>query len=190
LLVANAVAHIAVVLGYHAEQVRQELLSQPVAQWLASNKAPRVVHALNPHPEAGTASSLHCGLRALPADLDTWLVVLGDQPLLEASDIHAILQAWPARQAGVELVVPQHGEAVGHPVAFGQTLRDLVLQTPGLGIRQWRHQHPERLQLLPVDHPRCTTDVDTPEDIERLRQNHGVQLELPRAETSLNQPAS
>jgi hypothetical protein len=33
------------------------------------------------------------------------------------------------------------------------------------------------VRTIEVAHVRCTTDSDTPADLERLRQNHGVALE-------------
>ena len=46
--------------------------------------------------------------------------------LLEPQDLQALLAAWRARPAGVELVLPQHAGQPGHPIVFGPLLRRAV----------------------------------------------------------------
>jgi CTP:molybdopterin cytidylyltransferase MocA len=136
---------------------------------------------LNPAPDEGPGGSLRCGLAALPPDVDTLLVLLGDQPLLEPQDLQALLAAWRARPAGVELVLPQHAGQPGHPIVFGPLLRRAVMQAQGgRGVREWRRAHPAQVQALALEHARCTTDVDTPEDLRRLGERWGVWIRPPR----------
>ena len=108
------------------------------------------------------------------------LVALADQPLLELADVQAVLHAWERRGAGTELLVPTHDGQPGHPIAFGPTLRAAVMgMADGQGVREWRRAHAQQVQLLELQHARCTTDVDTPEDLERLRRECGVALTCP-----------
>ncbi|MBS0608488.1 MAG: nucleotidyltransferase family protein, partial [Proteobacteria bacterium] len=51
--------------------------------------------------------------------------------------------------------------------------------TGGQGVREWRRSHPGQVQAVLLDHARCTTDVDTPEDLQRLGERFGVWLEQP-----------
>jgi CTP:molybdopterin cytidylyltransferase MocA len=142
----------------------------------------RVRWVVNPVPDAGPGSSLRCGLAALPTDLPLLLVTLGDLPLLEAADVQTVAQAWHARPPGVELVLPQHAGQPGHPIALGAAVREAVMRAnDGEGVREWRRAHPARVQFIEVAHARCTTDVDTPADLERLRRTYGVALEWPEA---------
>ncbi|MBS0509146.1 MAG: nucleotidyltransferase family protein [Proteobacteria bacterium] len=166
---------VVVVLGHHA----------PRLQALLAQAAPRpgvgLRWVLNPAPDEGPGSSLRCGLAALPPDVGTLLVALGDQPLLELPDLQAMLAAWRARPAGVELVLPQHAGQPGHPIVFGAVLRQAVMQArAGQGVREWRRAHPAQVQVVPLAHGRCTTDVDTPEDLQRLGERFGVWLRPPR----------
>ncbi|QXL83810.1 NTP transferase domain-containing protein [Comamonas sp. NLF-1-9] len=170
LLAAAGCAPVVVVLGHH----RDALL--PVLQ-AARGEHPELMWTTNPAPEDDPASSLRCGLAALPAALDTIVVALGDQPLLQEPDFHALLHAWRARGSGAELLVPMHAGAPGHPLVFGALLRQAVQQ--GDSVRQWRRAHPERVQTLAADHARYTTDVDTPESLQSLQQAHGVTLTWP-----------
>lgn len=172
LLRAAGVAEAVVVLGHHANLIRAEL-----ERLQAQPRYARLHWTLNPSPDDGPGSSLRCGLAALPADLDGVLVVLGDQPLLELQDVRTVLDAWAARATGIELVVPLHAGQPGHPLVFGpQARRAVMAGTGGAGLREWRRAHPEQVQALPVDHPRCTTDIDTEADLRRLSVEHGVLL--------------
>ena len=138
---------------------------------------PGLYWTVNPTPDAGPGSSLRRGLSALPPDLAAVMVMLGDQPLLEAEDVAAVLAAWRARAAHIDLVLPEHEGQPGHPLVFGPAMREAVLrQTGGAGVRDWRRAHPNRVQALPSAHARYTTDIDTPPDIERLHKQTGVAL--------------
>jgi len=177
ILVQAGALHIVVVLGHHAEALQAVLAQARVPD------AVSLRWVVNSAPDEGPGSSLRCGLAALPADAGALLVQLADQPLLELADMQAMLAAWRARAAGVELVLPQHAGQPGHPIVFGTTLRRAVMQaTGGQGVREWRRAHPAQVQAIAVEHERCTTDVDTPEDLQRLGECFGVWLELPRGQ--------
>lgn len=171
---------VAVVLGHHATHLQRvvELASKTAR---SHARPSHLFHTTNPRPDDGPGTSLRCGLAALPAELTTYLVVLGDQPLLETEDIATLLQRWRQRPAGCELLVPQHDGRYGHPVIFGAGLRRFLEQQPGpAGLRDWRREHPEKVNVVEVPHPRCTTDIDTPEDVERLQRECGVHLTAPK----------
>lgn len=179
LAVAAGALHVVVVLGHHAERlaaVLRDAQSRNLAAW----RGARVAWVVNPDPDRGTGSSLRCGLAALPAGLAAWMVLLGDQPLLEIADVRTILTAWTGRAASVELVVPVHAGQPGHPVAFGRDLRDALLDADGeRGVREWRRAHPQRVAKVPVGHARCTTDIDTPVDLDCINAKYGVRLDWP-----------
>ncbi|HEX5353715.1 MAG TPA: nucleotidyltransferase family protein [Rhodanobacteraceae bacterium] len=176
---AAGVEAITVVLGHYADQLITAL-DRSLASTPDRHAGAQVSRVVNPNPGDGTGSSLRCGLAALPRGLSTYLVMLGDQPLLEAEDVQAALTAWRARPAGIELVVPRHAGRLGHPVCFGpQVYREVVHARGGGGVREWRQVHPESVLTLEVSHARCTTDVDTPADLDRLHDEFGVQLDWP-----------
>ncbi|GAA3998049.1 NTP transferase domain-containing protein [Comamonas faecalis] len=163
-----------VVLGHHAAALSQALATLPVAPGEVRSSV------VNPTPDAGPGTSLRCALAALPDGAAATLVLLGDQPLLEHADLQAMLAAWARRAPGVELVLPQHAGQPGHPVVFGPPVRQAVLQATGAyGVRDWRRGHPWAVGVLDVDHARCTTDLDTPQDIARVAQAHGISLQWP-----------
>ena len=173
------VTQVVVVLGHHAVRI------EPVLRALQQTPAGAGWRwAVNPAPDEGPGSSLRCGLAALDDAVTGVLVVLGDQPLLQAQDFDAVLQAWRQRAHGIELVVPSHQGQPGHPLVFGRAVRQAVQAgSGGGGVREWRRAHPQQVQELALAHARCTTDIDTEADVARLAAQQGVLLRWPDAAT-------
>lgn len=170
LLAQAGCRQIAVALGHHAPLLQAQLQQvEPLPGAVALS------WAVNPQPDDGPASSLRCALALLPADAPTILVLLADQPLLELMDLHEVLAAWQTRPAGVQLVLPQHAGQPGHPLVFGPALRAQV--QGGQGVRDWRRAHPGQVLALEQAHARCTTDVDSPQDVQELQRRYGVALQ-------------
>src|SRR5699024_3434605 len=145
---AAGVEAVTVVLGHHAGQLAA-VLDRSIMSAPDRHAGTHVNRVVNPTPDDGTGSSLRCGLAALPEGLSTYLAMLGDQPLLEAEDVTAMLAAWQSRPAGIGLVVPQHANRLGHPVIFGsEACREVMRARGGRGMREWRRAHPEQVSFL------------------------------------------
>ena len=175
LLAQCSVRRIMVVLGHHAARIAPVLATTATAlpgvdlNWV-----------VNPTPDEGTGASLRCALAALPADLTGVMVLLADQPLLQVDDVACVLAAWRARPADIDLIVPTHEGQPGHPLIFGPQVRQAVAHWQGAaGVRDWRRAHPLQVLALPVDHARCTQDIDTEDDLARLTAEQGVRLSWP-----------
>lgn len=167
------VAGVVVVLGHHAERIGAALDRLPPAPGL------HLLRVINPDSGATQDASLRLGLAALPEAAGPVLVQLADQPLLTADDVADLLAVWARRPAGVDFLQPEHAGLPGHPVVMSRTVADaLATAPPGQGGRQWRQAHADRVWRWPAPHGRYSTDVDRPEDIERLRQA-GVPLQWP-----------
>ena len=150
-----------IVLGHHATAIESHLAQLPADQ------VPRCV--LNPQPQEDTASSLRVGLAALPPGLQQVLVLLADQPLIDAHDVRAALQAYAQRAPGIQVQVPQVRGQPGHPVILDAAVyAQLVAQDPP-SLRQWRAEHPQAVRLWDVDNPHYTFDLDTPQDLQDLQ---------------------
>lgn len=171
------------VLGHHAADIQAHL-----AQW-PEHITPRQV--VNPAPEDDPASSLHLGLRALDGDVQAVMVLLADQPLINATDIGAVLHAFQRRPPGSQVLVPMVNGVPGHPVMFDAAVRADLLAAPGTGLRQWRAAHPQATLPWVVDNPHHTRDLDTPEDVDALARDTGWVCRWPEPALGVNtDPAS
>lgn len=173
-LMAAGIDDVVVVLGHYAQAVEAAL----------AGSAARPVR--NPQPDDGQALSLRLGLQALPSRLDAVLVALADQPLIEARDVRALLEAF-GRRGGRSMVVPRvlaaDGQRTpGNPVMLDAALARQWLHGPVEATgRRWREQHPERVFWFDTDNRHYSVDIDTSEDLARFAAETGRTLAWPGA---------
>lgn len=162
------VQQVVVVLGHYAQRIRQAAPDMPV-QWLT-----------NPDPDAGQASSLRLGLQALLPHADAWLVLLADQPLIEAKDIADLITAYDHKPCHTALVRPVVDGLPGNPVMFSRQVAEQILAgPPSMGGRQWQQQHPQQVHHWLSTNAHYRADVDSPEDLQALVQQTGQVLRWP-----------
>jgi molybdenum cofactor cytidylyltransferase len=96
------------------------------------------------------------------------LIVLGDQPVIEASVIQALAEAYLS--SGSRLVIPSYQMRRGHPWFVARELWPELLQMrPEQSLRDFVRAHEEEIHYVNVDTPAVLKDMDTPEDYEMLR---------------------
>jgi molybdenum cofactor cytidylyltransferase len=138
---------IVVVLGAHAEELLQQVdfkRAEPVVceQW-----------------REGQAASLRRGLEAL-SGAEKVIVTLGDQPLITAEVVARLLCEPPGARA-------VYDGRPGHPVVLGpEHVRALMSLTGDHGARDLLRGGPE-IELAGLGD--LARDVDTPEDLEAIR---------------------
>ncbi|HYM90214.1 MAG TPA: nucleotidyltransferase family protein [bacterium] len=146
---------IIVVLGEAAEQVGAEA------------QGDRVRLVINPRYREGMGTSLAAGIAALAPQCEAAVVLLGDQPCVTAGMIDTLIDAY--RRSGKPLVASRYGPVVGAPTLIGRALFPDARRLAGdQGGRSLIQQHPDQVEevLLP---PSAAVDVDTPEELARLR---------------------
>jgi molybdenum cofactor cytidylyltransferase len=162
------VDELVVVLGHHAERIELAVQDFPVT----------LVRNLD--PDAGQVSSLRLGLQALSPKIDTVLVALADQPLINSQDINDLIGAYKKRPEGAQVVQPTVDGQPGNPVMFSSDVRDQILAGEArIGCKQWQSAHPEAVHRWVSTNQRYRTDVDSPEDIEALAERTGHRLRWP-----------
>lgn len=169
-LAALDIRDVRLVLGHHADAVAAHV------DTLAPERRPLMLR--NPAPGDEPADSLQCGLRSLTSMPGRLLVLLGDQPLLGATQIGAALQAFEQREPGRHALVPQVDGQPGHPAVL-DALACAQLRDQAGGLRGWRRQRPEAVALWNTPDSAHTRDIDTPDDLQRLAQTTGLAVELP-----------
>lgn len=161
------------VLGHYAPVIQAHLAQWPV------QLVPRQV--VNPSPEDDPATSLQIGLRALDSDTEAVMVLLADQPLINATDISAVRAAFQGRSPDCHVLVPMVNGVPGHPVMFDAAVRTDLLAAHGTSLRQWVAVHPNETLKWVVDNPNYTRDLDTPDDIDALARETGWIFNWPRS---------
>jgi CTP:molybdopterin cytidylyltransferase MocA/SAM-dependent methyltransferase len=140
-----------VVLGGDADQIEGAI------EWGSERRV------VNPDPERGLASSLQVGFEAIGPDAGAVLVALGDQPLVSAGVIRALLDA-PAKR-GRSIVVPVYPDDRGrNPVLVRRAAFALVGEATGdRGLGPLIEAHKDLVQEIPVD--AANPDIDTHADL-------------------------
>jgi len=114
--------------------------------------------------------SVDAGLRALPPDLDAIVVMLSDQPLLDAADLRWLIAQWRALPRGCAAVPVFRGRR-GNPVILDRAMRAPILAAgPSTGARGHLAGHPERVRRVEVPNDHYVVDVDTTDDLARLAE--------------------
>ena len=123
----------------------------------------RVRIVRNPNPEEGLSSSVRIGLAALGQDVDAALVLLGDQPLVRAEVIRALVSE--DVPPGRSIVVPRYAGGGGQNPTL--VLRAAWPLAEGLtgdrGFGPLIAAHPDLLVEVPADG--SNPDVDTHADM-------------------------
>ncbi len=157
----GGVESIVVVIGGDAAAVRASLPREDAA----------ISAVENPRYEEGQLSSLLVGLAAVEQrfdDVDAVMVTLVDLPLISATTVRAVLDAYRAKP-GAPIVRPRRGDRHGHPAIFSQSIfGELRRADPSLGAKPVVHAHAAEEVNVDVDDDGAFIDVDTPEDYDRF----------------------
>lgn len=148
-------APIVVVVGAHALRLR-----------LLVNRARRGAEcAANPRWAQGLATSLEVGIAALPRDTEAVLVLLADQPDVDARALRRLAAAWRRRRGtaaaaeylgrvGVPAILPRRSWRALRGIGGDSGARALLRGAA---------------RITRVAMPEAELDVDTPDDLRRLR---------------------
>ena len=161
------VDEVVVVTGHAREAVEAQVQVFPVT----------MVH--NPDYRLGQQSSVRAGLEALSGVFDAVFIVLADQPLLGSADLTELMAAFKKRSRG-HVVVPVIAGQRGNPIVLDATARAQILASEtNLGCKHLIDRNPDLVYVHETANTRFVTDLDTLEDVQRLAQRTGWQLELP-----------
>jgi molybdenum cofactor cytidylyltransferase len=151
---AAGVDPLIIVLGQEGERVREALAGFDCR------------FALNEEPGGPMSSSLHCGLKCVPADVAAAVVMLADMVNVTEHMVRALM--FVARKSTAPLVVSRYGATLAPPVLFRRTLFTELLLSTGEGCGKAVVEH-HREAALYVDWPLAAlVDVDTPEGFANL----------------------
>jgi len=117
--------------------------------------------------EKGQLSSIHAALRSLPPGAEGMLLCPVDHPLISATLVGSLIEAFAASRAPV--VVPCYWGRRGHPVIFSAAVYDELLNAPleqGARAVVWAHTR-EVLEVSTVEEG-CVLNLNDPRAMEKL----------------------
>jgi len=173
-------SHIVVITGYYFDEIEAEL----DRILLKCQKSLQIVRHM--HPEQGQQSSVSLGLDALSA-VETGLpilIALADQPLMEAADYQACVNAFYNRPLNRSIMYPIVNQHRGNPVLLSESVTQQVIKS-GMTCRDFIHAHPEHVYHYATECDHFIVDIDEKQDLETFKARTGIELTLP---TIGNQP--
>lgn len=128
----------------------------------------------------GMGTSIAAGVNARP-DASGWLVLPGDMPLVQPSTLQAVSRALDQHP----VAFAQHLGRRGHPVGFAAELySELIVLNGDEGARRLVARYPA--QGIELGDPGILVDIDTPADLDAVRQRLGdADVDVDSAATSL-----
>lgn len=110
--------------------------------------------------------SLQVGLAELPSVCQASLIILGDQPQIQAGVVQSIVGEH--QRHGYRLIVPSFHNRRGHPWLVARSLWPgiLALRAP-YTLRDWLRRNTGLIHYLVVSNDSVLRDLDTPEDYQR-----------------------
>ncbi len=160
-LIMARLDEIVVVTGHQAQAVERILADWPVR--LVRN--PRYAHG-------EMLSSVQVGLHALPETVAAALIVMGDQPMLDARALGNILAAYAEGRGTI--VVPTYRGQRGTPVLFARRFWPELLAHSGGRPRDVVQRHPESVAEAEAPNDSVLRDLDTPEQYRQERKRAGL----------------
>ncbi len=158
----SLVNEIVVVLGAAAEEIRGKISFDSI----------KVV--INENFREGMGASLRRGIAKVTGD--GALVVLADQPLVETATFNRLIEEYRAKSP--QIAIPVYRGFRGNPVLLDRSVFPEILEISGdIGCRAIFGGHSQNILKVPVDDAGVLLDVDTPEDLEKLRDRAAISLE-------------
>lgn len=147
---------VVVVLGAHGDLYAPLLNGTPV----------RIVQ--NPRYHEGMSSSIQAGIEALAEDVQAAMLMLADQPFIDASIIRRLIDTYLT--SGKRIVACQYGAVRGAPTLFDRALfLELLVVHGDQGARQVIEAYPTQVATVEIPLERAR-DVDTPADVRMLHR--------------------
>ncbi|MBW2092141.1 MAG: molybdenum cofactor cytidylyltransferase [Deltaproteobacteria bacterium] len=144
-----------VVLGHGAEQI------QKVVDFN------RVKVVVNERYDQGLSTSIRAGLNEIPDETEGVVFILGDQPLVGADVINAIIKAYQQEKA--PLVIPTCRGRRGNPVLADRSLfHRLKNLTGNVGARVLFEEYADQIKEVEIENEAVHFDVDTLDDYAAL----------------------
>jgi molybdenum cofactor cytidylyltransferase len=113
-------------------------------------------------------TSIQLGIQSLQNESGATLIVLGDQPQIDANIVLAILRRYKSLNS--QIIVPSYMMKRGHPLLIARPLwNSLLKMTPPMTLRDFLNMNNKQIDYLVVDNQSVVQDLDTPDDYLRYK---------------------
>ena len=155
-------AEVVVVTGHERQAVETQLASWPVRS------------VFNPAYQTGEMlSSIQCGLAALGPENQAALLVLGDQPQLEAELVRQLIETYQTGPG--RLIIPSFQMRRGHPIVIDQAYWLEILSLDlDKSLRHVINLHADEIIYLIVETDSILRDMDTPLEYQQELQHQAI----------------
>jgi len=159
--------HLLSVTNHPAIGVRRVVLG-PDAEAIAKGIALAADEIVINHDwEKGQLSSIHAAMRSLPPNTEGMLLCPVDHPLVSASLVSSLIDAFLASRAPV--VVPSYQGRRGHPVIFSAAVYDELLNAPmEQGARAVVWAHKGEVSEVATTEEGCVLNLNDPNALAKL----------------------
>lgn len=115
---------------------------------------------LNNNYREGMLSSVTCGLRNLPEEVQSIMIFPGDQPLISPVTISRLTEAYFT--CGKGILIPVYDNKRGHPLLFDAGYRkEIESLDTSESLRSLSSAHPDDVAEIETDDPGILKDFDT-----------------------------
>ena len=122
-----------------------------------------VKYCYNENYREGMLSSVRCGFKNLPLDIEAVLVFQGDQPLISPALINSLIREY--RSSGKGIVIPVYDGKRGHPLLLDHRYREQIDKLdPDEGLRSITSLYPGDILEVKTDDKGILLDFDTYDD--------------------------
>lgn len=113
--------------------------------------------------QEGMLSSVKCGFRNLPGNVDAAMVFQGDQPFISAAVVNSVINAYYSSGKGI--VIPVYNNKRGHPLLVDRRyMDDIEGISPVNGLRELARIFAADVLEVQSDEPGILRDFDTYDD--------------------------
>lgn len=158
-VIASGIEEVIVVTGHEPELIQNVLSNLPV----------KTVY--NPFYEKGMTTSIQTGITLSQGN--GYMICLSDMVLLTSED-YSSLKASFEQEVQVDkkcICIPVYNGQKGNPVIFSAYYRELILQCEYMeGCKNIIADYKENVHLVQMNTSNILTDIDNPEDYNKLSQ--------------------
>ncbi len=117
----------------------------------------------------GMGASIVCGIQASLAS-DACLIALADMPAVQSKTVEALAHQL---KHGAIMTAPYYKNRKGHPVGFGKTMQDELMNiSPRQGAKSILLKFDLLIDKMNVHDPNIHLDIDTQHDLKVFVNNH------------------